>query len=277
MKRAKRTIIIIGLALASCRGPVYSPTATPQVLSVRIMATTTAYPLLQDFATSFEQPDAQLSVNSQAANWDAIYSQMQAGTVPYALTSYLPGDVPLWVAPVGFDALVMMVHPTVTVPALTLSDLRNIFQGRVTRWSEVGGPDLPITVVAREVGADTHLVFRQLVMGERRTTLAARLALSGQSVADLVAATPGAIGYTGLGELDARVRPVPLALAPGAPPVLPDWDTVVNGQYPLRMSVQVVGLEPPAPESVYRDWFAWMQGPEGQALMRARFATLPAS
>ena len=115
MKRAKRTIIIIGLALASCRGPVYSPTATPQVVSVRIMATTTAYPLLQDFATSFEQPDALLSVNNQAANWDLIYSQMQAGTVPYALTSYLPDDVPLWVAPVA-STLVIVVHPAVAAP-----------------------------------------------------------------------------------------------------------------------------------------------------------------
>ena len=277
MKRAKRTIIIIGLALASCRGPVYSPTATPQVVSVRIMATTTAYPLLQDFATSFEQPDALLSVNIQAANWDLIYSQMQAGTVPYALTSYLPDDVPLWVAPVGFDALVIVAHPAVAAPPLTLSDLRNIFQGRVTSWSELGGPDLPITVVAREAGADTHLVFRQLVMGDRRTTLAARLALSGPSVADLVAETPGAIGYLSLGELDGRVRVVPLAPSPGAPPVLPGWDAVVSGEYPLRMPVQIVGLEPPDPDSVYRDWFAWMQSEDGQALVRARFATWPLS
>ncbi len=272
MKRAKRTIVILSLALASCRGPIYTPTATPQVMSVRLMATSTAYPLLQDFAVGFEQPGVRLSVTGQAASWDVIYRQMLANSTPYALTSYVPGDVPLWVAPIGFDALVFVVNPANTVLSLTFDDLRNLFQGRVTSWTEVGGPDLPVTVVSREDGADTRLVFGQSVMGPRHTTLAARLALSGRSVLDIVASTPGAIGYVGMEQFDSRVRPMPLAEEIGGVPVLPTRATIASGQYPLLMPIQIVGLAPPEEGSVYRDWFAWMQSPAGQALVQARYS-----
>ncbi len=271
MKRAKRTIVILGLALASCRGPIYAPTATPQVMSVRIMATSTAYPLLQDFALNFEQPGGRLSVIGQSAPWDTIYRQMLANVSPYALTAYVPDDVPLWVAPIGSNALVMVVNPANGVPSLMIDDLRNLFQGRIASWAELGGPDLPVTVVSREDGADTALVFRQQVMGPRHTTLAARLALSGSGVVDLVASTPGAIGYVGLELLDSRVRAVPLAAEIGGVPVLPTRAALDSGQYPLPMMIQIVGLAPPEEGSIYRDWFAWMQSGDGQALVRARY------
>lgn len=274
MKRAKRTIVILGLALASCRGPIYAPTATPQVMSVRIMATTTAYPLLQDFAAGFDQPGVRLSFTGQPASWDAIYSQMLANVTPYALTSYVPEDVPLWVAPIGLDALVLVVNPANTVPGLSFDDLRSIFQGRVVSWSELGGPDLPVTVISREDGADTRLVFEQIVMGPRHTTLAARLALSGSGVLDIVASTPGAIGYVGLEQLDSRVRAVALA-AEGGGPLLPTREAIDSGQYPLLMPIQIVGLEPPEEGSFYRDWFAWMQSDAGQALVRSRYSAQP--
>lgn len=271
MKRAKRTIVILGLALASCRGPIYTPTATPQVMSVRIMATTTTYPLLQDFAVGFEQPGVRLAVSSQPATWEAIYNQMLSGTTPYALTSYVPNDVPLWVAPVGYGALVLVVNPANTVSGFTFEDLRNVFQGRVANWSDLGGPDLPVTVVSREEGADTRLTFGDQVMGARRTTLAARLALSGSDVMSIVASTPGAIGYVGLEQIDSRVRVVPVAVEQGAPFVMPTRAAIDSGDYPLRMSIQIVGLGPPPENSVYRDWFAWMQSDVGQSLLRARF------
>jgi ABC-type phosphate transport system substrate-binding protein len=133
---------------------------------------------------------------------------------------------------------------------------------------------VPLTVVSRESGADTRLILDTLVMEDRRTTLGARLALSGQTVLEIVGSTPGAIGYVSMAQVDHRVRVVPLAAQRGDPPIVPTPETVGAGQYPLRSTILVVGLQPPEDGSIYRDWFAWMQSEAGQAIVGQQYAPL---
>ncbi|NLX10514.1 MAG: hypothetical protein GXY36_12735 [Chloroflexi bacterium] len=275
MKRAKRTIVILSLALASCRAPVYSPTATPQILSVRMLATTTTYPLLHDLAEAYILPGAVLALSSGEVNWDTAYGRLAAGDAPYALTIYVPQDVPLWAAPLGQDGLVIIVHPANPIQSLTTAELRRLFQGQVANWSELGGPDLPVTVVSRESGADTRLVFQALVMEDRRTTLGARMALSGQSVIELVSSLPGAVGYASLGQIDGRrVRAVAVSREVGDEPVPASQETVQANLYPLRMPIMIVGRQPPEAGSIYYAWFAWMQSEAGQAIIGQHYARL---
>jgi phosphate transport system substrate-binding protein len=251
-----------------------SPTATPQTVSVRILATTTTYSLLRDLAGAYQVPGTLLAVNSAEGSWNTIYTRLLAGEAPFALTTYLPPDANLWAAPVGQDGIAVIVHAANPVPSLTAEDLRLIFQGRIVAWTEVGGPDLPVTVVSREDGADTRLVFEALVMGQRRTTLTARLALSSASMVDLVATDPGAIGYVSMAQVDDRVRVVPVAAQAGDPPLRPTVESVSANTYPLRAPILLVGPEPPDQDSVYRDWFAWMQSDAGQAIVGRRHGAL---
>lgn len=274
MKRAKSTIVILSLALVSCRGPMVAPTATPQTVSLRILATTTTYPLLQELAGAYHVPGVLLAFNSAEGSWDAVYARLAGGEAPYALTTYLPSTANLWAAPIGQDGIAIIVQTNNPVAKLTAEDLRRIFQGRVTVWTELGGPDLPITVVSREEGADTRLVFESLVMGQRRTTPTARLALSSHSMVDLVASVPGAIGYVSMAQLDDRVRAVPVAAVAEDEPLLPTPDTVAANRYPLRTPILVVGPSPPAQDSIYRDWFAWMQSLEGQQIVGRQYGAL---
>jgi phosphate transport system substrate-binding protein len=267
MKRAKRTIVIIGLALASCSGPVYVPTNTPTVLSVRVLATTTTYPLLQDLAAGYKRPDVLLAVQTAALNWEAVYTQLVTGQYPFALTTFVPANTRLWAAPLGHDGIAIIVNTANSVPALTVEQLRLIFQGRVTRWIDIGGPDLPITVISREPGADIRLAFDALVMQGRPVLLASQLALSSQSVINLVSRAPGAVGYVSLSRLEPHIRAVPLVAGPDDQPVTIAVETVRDGTYPLRSPLFVAGAAPPAEDSPYRDWFAWMQHGEGQTII----------
>ncbi len=280
MLRAKRTIVILSLALAGCRSSIAQPTITPHIYSVRVLATTSTHVLLQDLTSDYTRSGVQLALEGVSLSWDTIYSQLQAGDAPYALTSYLPQGTNLWVAPIGQDGLAIVVHPSNTILSLSVNTLQLIYQGRVTTWSDIGGADdLPITVISREAGADARLTFETLVMGERHTTLNARLALSDSSVLNFVASIPGAIGYVSMGLLDNRVRAVPLLPAAdteGGDAVLPTPETVSAGHYPLVMPIVIVGLEPPPPDSIYRDWFAWMQSSAGQMVVTRHYGQMPA-
>ncbi|MBN2303815.1 MAG: substrate-binding domain-containing protein [Anaerolineae bacterium] len=280
MKRAKRTLVLIGLALASCRGPTVTPTATPQWVDLRMAATTATFSLLDEFARGYAMPgvtpDMLLAVNTVQANWDTVYGWLVAGEVPFALTTYLPPDARLWAAWIGQDGIAIITDAANVVPALALADVRLIFEGRITNWREVGGPDLPVTVISREDGADTHLAFRSLVLGDGQITLAARLVLSGQSMVAAVAGVPGAVGYVSMAQSagDPGVRAIPLMTQPGDVPHLPTPATVTAGTYPLITPVLVVGPQPPASASAYRAWFAWMQGAAGQQIVEKRYGTV---
>jgi len=274
LKRAKRTIVILGLALASCRASIADPTLTPQTVSVRILVTTSTSPLLRDLVEAYTSGATVIALDSVEAEWQTVYQQVLAGQAPFALTTYLAPEAPLWAAPIGQDGIAIIVHPDNPVSALSVEELRRIFQGRATSWAEWGGPDAPITVVSREPGADTRLAFDTLVMDGAATAPAARLALSSARMVELVAGDPLAIGYVSMAFVDRRVRAVPVRVAQGEDAVLPTPQTVSQGSYPLRTPLLVVGVSPPAEGSFYYDWFAWMQSPAGQAVIGQRYGTL---
>lgn len=274
MKRAKRTIVILGLALASCRGPVMSPTVTPQTINVRILATTSTYPLLQEFVEVYQPPQLLLAVDQAAAGWTTVYEHVLSGDVPFALTNYLPADTGLWAAPIGWDSVVMITHASNQAPALSLDDLRLLFQGRVQSWAELGGADLPVTVVSRESGDGLRQVFDELVMGRSRVTSGAQMALSAASMVELVGSQPGAVGYVSMASLSDRVRALPLLVGGQPDAVLPTPATVTSGAYPLRTPLLVIGHEPPEPDGVYWDWFAWMQSATGQHIIGQWYGAL---
>ncbi len=274
MKRAKRTLVILGLALASCRGPIFTPTATPQVVHVRLWATTAAAPLLQDALAAYRPPHTVPLVESVAPNWATVQQHLLLGDVPFALSSYAPQRAHLWVAPLGWDGIAIVVHTSNDVPALTLAQVRRLFQGQIQSWDELGGPALAVTVVSREQGSGTRRNFEAQVMGEARITWGARLALSSEGVLAIVRSTPGAVGYVSMAYLGEGVRAVPLRRHPDDAPQPLTAQTVSAGLYPLRAPLLIVGLRPPAAGSFYEGWFAWLQSAEGQRVVARRYAPL---
>lgn len=55
--------------------------------------------------------------------------------------------------PVAVDAIVVAVHPRFPLPALTLSQLKEIYIGKFTNWSQLGGENLPIVAYSRSLEA----------------------------------------------------------------------------------------------------------------------------
>jgi len=64
---------------------------------------------------------------------------------------------------VAVDSLVVITHPSNPVDTMSMEQLRGIFSGAITNWSEVGGPDAPIKVVSRQEGSGTLSVFKNRV------------------------------------------------------------------------------------------------------------------
>jgi phosphate transport system substrate-binding protein len=130
---------------------------------------------------------------------------------------------------IALDGLAMIVHPSNRVNALSKAQIRGIYMGKYTNWSQLGGPNAPIVMIQRESNSGTQDSFKELVMGkDNPISKKAETQASNGAIKSRVASTPSAIGFVGLGFVDNSVKAL---LVDG---VDPDARTVKNGTYPLH-------------------------------------------
>lgn len=278
-RKTKRTLVVVTLALASCRAPMQAPTSTPDVVPLYFVTSSSTDSLLRNLAAAYNRENTLVAIVDQAANGIPLVTALEPVTASepprYALTTYLPDTDQLWAAPLGQDGIAVIVHPRLALPQLTADDLRQIFTGAVENWAEVGGVDLPITVVSREAESDSRRVFEQLVLGERQITYNALLALTELAMLDTVGRTPGAIGFISMALVSGQVRVMPLVAERNDTPILPTPLTVADGTYPLRTPLLIIGAKPPEPGDGYYEFIVWAQQRQAQQIIGERYAPLP--
>jgi phosphate transport system substrate-binding protein len=100
---------------------------------------------------------------------------------------------------IAIDSLVMITNAANPIDTLTTGQVRAIYSGEITNWSQIDGPDMPITVVTQSEESGTRTVFEDRIFGDATATLAAgaQIAESGSEASQLVNATQGAIGVVG--------------------------------------------------------------------------------
>lgn len=94
----------------------------------------------------------------------------------------------------ALDGLAVIVHPENAVRQLSMDQLRDIYAGAITNWSEVGGANLPIRFVARESASAAWGLFNQVVMRQRPATRSIERPTSDTVIANAVAGEADAIG-----------------------------------------------------------------------------------
>jgi phosphate transport system substrate-binding protein len=133
--------------------------------------------------------------------------------------------------PVAFDALVMVTHPSNSVPNLTVKQVHDIYLGKITNWRDVGGKDAPINLYAvASPGDGVEYSLRRLVFGRGNQPVAApRLYVNTAKLEEAVTLDPNALGVTTLSGVagNAKVRMVSID------GVAPSVATVTDGSYLL--------------------------------------------
>jgi phosphate transport system substrate-binding protein len=128
---------------------------------------------------------------------------------------------------VAMDGVCVVVHPSNPVTQLSTSQIRDIYKGKITNWKEVGGTDLPIVVISRDNSSGTYETFHELVMNKEEMGSKVEYVNSNPQAHARVKTTVGAIGYVGIGFLDANVKALKVD------EILPSKQTIATGQYPV--------------------------------------------
>ena len=271
MRRTKRTLAIVAFTLVSCSSsavPASTPTADSVVL--RLYATTPMMPLLHDLTKQYVQSHPNFVFETLTGNYQNMFNALLAGEkTNLMLTNHLPDDSPsnpVMAWPLGQDGIAVIVNPKNELKGLTSEQLRAIYLGHLSNWSEIGGMDESITVISREDGSGTRAEFERLVMGTRQTTQSAQVAPSSTAMVESVAKIRGSIGYVSMSYLDEQVKALSID------DVAPTSDSVYDNIYPLRSTIYVIGLA--EPEDEYRNFVSWVQSQEGQAIVAQHYAPL---
>ncbi len=170
---------------------------------------------------------------------------------------------------VALDAIAVVVNPANPVNRLTLSQIADIYTGRIRRWSQVGGDDRPIVLLSRESNSGTYVYFieRVIRLGSKDNkdlpSPETLLMPSSEGISNEVRQNPNAIGYDGLGYVTADQKV--LAVSDQGPYVFPTAATVHDGSYPIaRPLYMYTAGEPGGPIAEY---LSWILG-EGQGLIQ---------
>ena len=127
----------------------------------------------------------------------------------------------------AYDGIAVVVSPENPVSDLTIEQIADIYTGKITNWSEVGGSDAEIVLIGREAGSGTRDGFESITGTEEACQYRQELTSTGDVIAT-VSQNPNAIGYASLSAVKDTVK----ALSVGG--VAPSEDTVKDGSYVIQ-------------------------------------------
>jgi phosphate transport system substrate-binding protein len=167
---------------------------------------------------------------------------------------------------VARDGIAVVIHPTNPVANLTLAQIRDVFNGGIQNWKELGGKDAPITVVSREAGSGTRSSFEQ-ILGGLRLSKDAIVQDSNGSIRETVANDANTLGYLSHGLLNDKIKALTVDGIPCTS------DAIVAGHYKLVRPVYLLVKGTPTPaEQAFLDY---LLSAEAQALIKSN-GLLPA-
>jgi len=276
MKPALPTVVLAALALAGCPSAHEAGDRAAPAQTLTIKGSDTMVHLVTAWAEAYMQahPEAQISVTGGGSGTGI--AAMINGTTEVCMASRAlkPEELELarrrGVAPieyvVGRDGLAVVVHPANAVDALTLDQLRQVFNGTLTRWKQVGGADVAIQVLSRESNSGTYVFFNEQVLRKDDYAARARLLPSTAAVIHSTAQDSGSIGYVGLGYVQgAAVKVVGVKADADAPAVAASVEAVREGSYPIARPLLLYTQGEPA--GLAKAFLDFCSSPAGQEIV----------
>jgi phosphate transport system substrate-binding protein len=158
----------------------------------------------------------------------------------------------------AIDGVAVVVNPANKVGALTKAQIKDIFSGKITNWSQVGGIDKAINVYTRDEASGTREVFGEKALDKGTITGKAAVVVSNGAMKSAVTSDPYAIGYVSVGHMDKGTKAVAMD------GVIPSTETVKSKKYPVARGLYSNTKGKPA--GLVKKFIDYLMSPEGQSL-----------
>ena len=222
--RISTCIVILVLAIS-----MLTSCASKKGNFIIVAGSTSVQPYAEMLAEEYAHLYPERQIDVQGGGSSAGITAAESGTADIGMSSrsLKESEQGLWFVEIALDGLAIIINPKNSIEDLTINQVRSVYSAEVTKWSDLGGIDSKIHVIAREEGSGTRSAFEELVMGEHIITPKAIVQDSNGAVRQLVADDPNAMGFISLGLVDDTVK----ALRLGG--VKASVENVMNGSYSL--------------------------------------------
>ena len=235
-----------------------------------VTGSTTLFPIAQAAADAYMEKNLRADIQVSGGGSGVGVQAIGEGTTDIGMSSReiadaekakYPGLVPIDVAT---DAVVIIVNPSNPVTALTLDQVRGLYNGTYQGWNAVGGSLTFPVIIGRDSASGTRVYFSEAVMKNEKYRSEMREMNSNGAVEQTVAQTPAAVGYVGLGFVDSTVKAV--KIYSNGQPVAPTIATVLAHQYPISRPLYMITKSQPT--GLAKDYIDFILSSEGQKIVQ---------
>ena len=256
-------ILVFGLALFSLVGTTFAAE------SIVIKGSTTVLPIAQAVLEAYMKANKGVQISlSGAGSGDGIKALIDKTTdIANSSREIKKEEISLaatkGIKPVthvvAHDALIPVVHPKNKVTNLSIDQLSQIYQGKITNWKEVGGENLKIVVISRDSSSGTFESWDHFIMKKAKVTPRAQMMASNGAIVTAIAKNRYAISYLGMGYINKSVKSLQVNGVSGSA------QTVLSQQYPLARELYMYTNGEPVGEVA--KFIAFVKGVQGQKIV----------
>ncbi|WP_053961092.1 substrate-binding domain-containing protein [Sulfobacillus thermosulfidooxidans] len=169
------------------------------ILRLTIMGASSCMGYVKAVLPNWERGHSRVHVAISGGGSYAGLKAIANGQVEMAIADVIPPPgyivVPLRRYSLGRIPIVIVAHSGVGIKRLSWQQARQVFQGLIQNWRQIGGQDVPIVVVSRPLSSGAREVVQTRLLAGSEFSPHAIIQLSNGAVAKTVRETPGAIGY----------------------------------------------------------------------------------
>ena len=202
-------IAMIGAVFTGCGN---NSTSNDGTVTITVSGSTSVGPLMEKIAEKYEEENSNISIEinqtgSSAGIKDAMDGISQIGMSSRKLKDEEAAKVKATV--LAYDGVAVITNTGNSVKELTIGQIRDIFTGKITNWSEVGGSNAPIVVVSREAGSGTRTAFEEGVeYSEEELVKDAIISKGNGDVKTTVSTNENAIGFVSFEYVDDAISSI---------------------------------------------------------------------
>lgn len=205
--------------------------------NITVEGSTSAAVLLEVLAEAFMEKNPDIKVDIMANGTNAAIKAVRNNNADLGMVSrqLTTTEKTPWMKEVtiAWDVLVVVVNPGNQIKDLKKNQISEIYNGKITSWSVVGGVDMPIHVISREEGSGTYQAFKSLI-GIEKITPGAQVTDGNGSMLEGVAGKINSIGYVSMGFINDRVKVISID------GVYPTKVNILNNLYTLKRPFSLI-------------------------------------
>ncbi|OPX63635.1 MULTISPECIES: phosphate ABC transporter substrate-binding protein [unclassified Methanoregula] len=264
-------------AAATIAAPVSTatPVSSGQRQKIKISGSTTVLPIVQKAADKYMATHANADIQVSGGGSGVGIQAIGAKTVDIGMSSReVTADekkkyASFVITPVAQDGIAVVVNPANSIRYITLEQIRNIYLGKTTKWTEISGADVPgtnnqIVVVGRDSASGTRSYFDETLLAKKTPTKQMLEKNSNGAVLQTVAQTPGAIGYVSIGFVSKDVKALPIWYNADRI-VAPNLANVKDKTYPVSRELYLITNGQPS--GLTGDFIRYILSEEGQKIV----------